>query len=158
MGAPLKVEYLHIPVALRGPFKSRPETGFSLCSLLKSWVSYKFSIFIAFLSSLLLFLSRLPPGIKIWTSNKNRPILHSPPAIYFEVPATIQKTRFSVIVFVSPALSGLQLSFHSNYEKTEISTWNCATDLHLDTLSLLLVSCTVKCIPSWKKDTHLRFC
>jgi len=57
---------------------SRPETGFSHCRLLKSCVSYKFSVFIAFLSSRLLFFSKLPP--RIWTCNKNRPILHSPTA------------------------------------------------------------------------------
>jgi len=38
-------------------------TGFSLCRLLKSCVSSKFSILIAFLSSLLLF-AELPPSIK----------------------------------------------------------------------------------------------
>ena len=58
---------------------SRSETVFSLCRLLKSCISYKFSIFIAFLFSLLLFLSKLPSGIK-QTRDKNRPILHSPPA------------------------------------------------------------------------------
>ena len=53
---------------------STSETVFSLYRLLKSCVRYKFSIFIAFLSSPLLFLSRLPP------CNKSRPILHRPPA------------------------------------------------------------------------------
>jgi len=43
---------------------SRPETVFSLCRLLKSCVSSKFSIFTAFLSSLLLLLSKLPPSIE----------------------------------------------------------------------------------------------
>jgi len=56
---------------------SRPETVFSLCRLLKSCVSSKFSIFIAFPSSLLFFLSKLLPSIIKWTFNKNRPILHS---------------------------------------------------------------------------------
>ena len=43
---------------------NRPETVLSLCRLLKSCVRSKFSIFIAYLSSLLFFLSKLPPSIK----------------------------------------------------------------------------------------------
>jgi len=43
---------------------STPETGFSSCRLLKSCFSPKFSMLIAFLSSLLLFRSKLPPSIK----------------------------------------------------------------------------------------------
>jgi len=43
---------------------SRPVAGFSLCRLLKSYVRSKFSILIAFISSLLLFLSKLSPSVK----------------------------------------------------------------------------------------------
>ena len=44
---------------------SRTETSFSLCRFLKSCANHKFSIFIAFLFSLQLFLSRLASDIKI---------------------------------------------------------------------------------------------
>ena len=49
---------------LTGCTGSRSEAVFSLCRLLKSRVSYTFLIFIAFLFSVLLFLSELPSGIK----------------------------------------------------------------------------------------------